>query len=619
MKNSLHKIFTISNEITAFPVIHKSILWTTKLKEHLLNNKYDCIVIDLPNDVKNEVINGVLQLPEIGIVYYKDDEGDSVIIPIDPCEPTIEAVSYALQENIPLEFIDSNISIKYSHESFYPDNYAVRYLSSFEYLLTLMPKIIDKYALSETDYDRLKIMSGRLFNLSIKYNKILFLTDFIDLIYIKEFVNNFDFVEDTSDRPSEIGYKKVKEDQLYFVLGELPYITKRYISNSLDIFSENFKYEDTFKELISEAKQEHDKVFPEDNLSISKLNNVLKFARNLSLKHNRLFPDLFTLLKAAKLVVNDDFALQLLVTAKDYGFNKKDYGNSLTMYPETLKFDPEEEPEPYYNFFDTTPKHFNNIILEPRKKKLNDNLLVDSKRLMNLVSYPPEDIFIENFAKESKEDAKQFLVEESVSIEKFVSSFEDGLAIKETITSLDDEIFVKVFNKKLHSFNIDTTIVIFDSFNDDIYRECGVLYAEHHNESTLSYFSTPFTEFSVAKGIFKAEYGGFALKYPPKFIPDFWHSHAFPDGIETRSEQLIYSATLFSETDEILYMANEKPSEKIKAIFKSFNKKMVYIPLRKIGQKKIEKLKTFHILENLELRKIAHRFIGKWEVIKLLL
>jgi len=607
--NKLHEIFSISNEITAFPVIHKSILWTTKLKDHLLNNKYDCIAIDLPEAIKKQVIQGVSELPEIGIVYYKDEDNDSVIIPIDPCEPTIEAVKHALHENIPLEFIDSNISIKYSHESFYPDNYAIQYISSFEYLLTLIPKIVDKDSLSETDYDRLKIISGRLFNLSMKYEKILLLTDFLDLIHIKEFVNNFEFMEDPTDNPSKIGYKKIKENQLYFVLGESPYITKRYISNSLNIFDENFKYEDTYKELISETKSIHNKNFPEDHLSITKLNNLLKYARNLAIKSNRLFPDLFQLLKAAKSVINDDFALQLLKTAKNYGYNKKNYDDSITLFPEVIRFDDEEEVEPYYNFFDTTPKMFKNIILEPRKKRKSNFNNTESKELMNLVSYPPEDIFIEAFAKEAKEDAKIFLAEECVSIEKFISSFEDGLAVKETITSLEDEIYIKVYNKKLHSFNIDTTIVIFDSDNDDLFSENGVLYAEHHNESTLSYFSTPFSEFSIAKGIFKAEYGGFALKYPPKLIPNFWETHAFPDKIKTKTEQLVYSASFFSETDEILFISKNKPSEKLESIFKLFNKKVIYIPLRKIGDKKINRLKTFHILENSGLRKIAHKFI----------
>ena len=176
---------------------------------------------------------------------------------------------------------------------------------------------------------------------------------------------------------------------------------------------------------------------------------------------------------------------------------------------------------------------------------------------MNFVSYPPEDIFIETFAKESKKEAKMILAEERETIEKFVSSFENGLAVKEIITSMDDEIYVKVYDKKLNYIDIDTTIVIFDSNNDNLYSEHGILYAEHHNESTLSYFSTPFTEFSVAKGIFKAEYGGFSLKFPPKFISNLWEKNVFPTGISSKTEQLVYNATLFCETKDILFIADQ--------------------------------------------------------------
>ena len=42
-------------------------------------------------------------------------------------------------------------------------------------------------------------------------------------------------MKDPSEPPKNISYRKVKEKQLYFILGELPYITKRYISNSLNI------------------------------------------------------------------------------------------------------------------------------------------------------------------------------------------------------------------------------------------------------------------------------------------------------------------------------------------------------------------------------------------------
>ncbi len=611
-----HPIFQLSPEITIFPVVHKSLIWTHFLKEFLLENNFDTIAVDLPEFTKPYVIEGIKRLPEITCVLYQDPEYDNIIIPIDPSEATIEAIKWAVEEDIPLYFVDSNIlTLKYLHESYYPDPYSLNFIDNLEYLLTLIPKITEDFYTKE-DIKRYKIISGKLFDLTLKYNKILFIVDILDFLKIKDIYRNFEFLSDFNFSPKEIGLYNIPEKYLHYITGEIPFIVYKYISQSLDIFSKESTYEEIIKYLLIKTRDDYLKKHKEKNISPQTLNHILKLARNYTLMNKRLFPDLITLIKSIRKVIDDDyFAFLFLKNARFYPFNRKTYSKetSIKILADLIQKPNKKSTEIFFNYFDTSPKEWVDLKFKIKKEKIEDyKFSYDDFHFYHIVSYPPEDIFLENYIKKIKETGKSLLREKHSRIEEFSSGLKDGIAIKEMLKEFYKEnILIKEYDLRFYNVDIEGTIIFFDEDNDHFYPMKGILYAEHHNESTLGYYSTAFKRYQTHKGIFKAKYGGLFLIYPPKNIPDFWiileRNKEFKN--YSLSEKLLYGLCYYTKSKFILYIAKKPPDERKKEIIKTFKKYYIYIPLSQIPKKALNRLQTFHILLDKNLRKIAHKYI----------
>src|SRR3954471_7363481 len=101
----------IGSRVRVMPIIHGSGDFAIRVREELLNRRYDCVAVPLPPSFQDDVEEAIERLPAISVVAQLDADPDDAehgfsYVPIDPCQGVIAALRLAIGERIAREFID---------------------------------------------------------------------------------------------------------------------------------------------------------------------------------------------------------------------------------------------------------------------------------------------------------------------------------------------------------------------------------------------------------------------------------------------------------------------------------------------------------------------------------
>jgi hypothetical protein len=228
-----------------------------------------------------------------------------------------------------------------------------------------------------------------------------------------------------------------------------------------------------------------------------------------------------------------------------------------------------------------------------------------------MCSHVPEDVTIERFNTHVRAKTVKILLEEFAKHEKFTTSVKDGIDIRETLRNWHTgHIYVREIPPS-HG-RLDSVIIIFDENHDENYPHRSTWYAEHGNESTLTFYATdPFADL-IGPGIARCRYGGLSLLFPPRPVPNIFEltgnsSADFPN----LAARLAYGALIFSAERVVAYVASRKPGVYLRTLAARLKKKLVWVPLASFSSETIGTLRKFHILNGKEVRSWASRFIGE--------
>ena len=135
-------------------------------------------------------------------------------------------------------------------------------------------------------------------------------------------------------------------------------------------------------------------------------------------------------------------------------------------------------------------------------------------------------------------------------------------------------------------------------------------HAEHQDESTLSFFATPFSEEMVGPGIALATYGGAMFLFPPRPIPDIWQDPRF-DFADTLEERLIAAACQHSHEKHIALLSAAPAGAGWRRLVGQYGKKLLHVPIARFSQATVQQLRMFHVLNGQQVRSYAAHFIRK--------
>jgi hypothetical protein len=642
---SQSEILKLGPHVTVLPIVHGNGDFAWEVRRRMLESDFDCLAVPLPLSFQSAVESQILQLPAISVVMQQDsmaydtqwkpaehdaaeptwrpgdsedddeDDDDDLemrgysYVPVDPCQGVIAAIRTALGEHIPIKFIDLETSHFEPYSTGMPDAYALKKVSIEQFASAALPHLVKPD--SDQWRNRVLYMACQLRELSIDFKNILFVCNILDWPWVRRAFNDPNSQAPPDEPADTVQSFAVARDTLFFLLGEIPFVTSLYERARRELDSDANLSIDGIKELLIAARQKYLEEFKGRARKISPqlLKQCLKYIRNLTLIDHRFSPELITVVTAAQQTAGDNFALEVLETAKQFEM-------TVESALDEVKFGIDHAELPNGDVVDVVsrlpgpPIVWRNLRLTPRPEKHDVDKWKQKWNPYSQCSWPPEDVLIENFRAAVFDRAKQAMGADLAKTEKFTTSVKDGIDIRDTLRHwYEGEIYVKEIPP--NRGHLDCAVMLFDSPADPRHYPWRVTwYAEHEEESTLAFFGTDFKQNPVGPGICAANYGGCLFIFPPRPIPEIWQDPRL-DFCETLEERLLAAACLHSQQRHIALLCSAPPGPAWRRLAKRFNKSFVHLPLSQFSDSTVQQLRIVHVLNGKTVRSYAADYIRR--------
>jgi hypothetical protein len=454
-------------------------------------------------------------------------------------------------------------------------------------------------------------MAARLRELERRHRSVLFVCSITDWPWVREAYVEQSAATAEDDAVEEPSLYRLDPRTLIFLLGELPFITGLYERARAELDDDENLSVDGVKEMLLAARQRYqaDLKSRARRISPQMLRCYLRYVRNLSLVERRMTPDLYTLIVAAQQIAGDQFAIHLAETAREYPFVEPPPLDELQMGIGQGRL-PDGELVQMKSRLPGPPVTWRSCRLNRRPPKLDQLKWRMQWNPFRQCSWPPEDVAIERFRTHVKDHALKLLGQDLARTEKFSTSLKDGLDIRETLRNWHTGgLYVKVLPPSRGS--LDCVVMLFDSPADPRdYPWRITWHAEHHDESTLSFYATPYGQEIVGPGIALATYGGAMFLFPPREIPDVWRDARF-DYADTLEERLLAAALFHSQESHVALLSDAPPGAGWRKLARRHGKRLLHVPLAHFSQETVQQLRMFHVLNGQQVRSYAEHFIRR--------
>jgi len=608
------------DNIWAVPIIHYNMEMAAQVRLAFNAIKPDCVAVELAETMQLQMLHAASRLPDISLVLTYDKTQTPLYYMCEPCDAAFEALRSALEAQIPAWCIDLDVDFYPDIQENLPDPYAIQRIGLRSYYEAYKKMILDKeFVQTPIDHDRELHMAKRLKELSLSYDRVLFVGGMAHVERVLELSTRSSFPVLKHTERDVIELCTLTELSCRDVLAESGWISKQYeILRGLNekqnkeidsIHSIEFPPDrqkliyGLFKEASLRYMEQTGNAFPG-----YQMRNIMKFLRNYALIRNRLMPDLYQILSAAKGCVDHNYAYEVWELATEYPY----YKNIDNLPTLDLSIEDVWGHSKLMNF-QLKLKNPKSVFTQ-RRHKDRSKPRFQPPGPFSICSYPPEDIVIERLGDFLKKKGTQLLSDDSARTIPFSTSLEDGIDTKETIRHWHEKkLYVKTKGKP--PGGVGSVVVVFDEDKPDESQSlidkfpwCTTWLGEHSQESDMAFYATPTTQNVVGPGISRCEYGGFMMSYPPRRMYDVWSD---PDYTECRSkaEVLLMAAIDYAIQPLITYVAAKPPRTALKSYARRFGKKIVYVPIGQLSPVTLNKLRAFHVLDGHDKRNIAGEFI----------
>lgn len=621
MASPFHEILKIGPHVTALPVVHGSGDFSWAVRNAMLQGQYDCLAVPIPESFAEPLETAILELPTPGIITQRetgfygiadsDDDQDPAasFVPVDPCQPVIAALRTAMGERMPRRYIDLETAEFRPETVALPDAYALKRVPLPQFAAAILPFLPTPR--EPQVMERIHHMAWMLRELSMDFKNILFVCSVMHWPWIRAAFNHRELQCPQHDPVNDAKAAAVEIETLYFMLGELPFITGLYEKARMELAPDDNLSIDGVKQLLITARKRYKESFRGRARKVTPflLRQMLKYIRNMTLLDRRFTPELTTIVIAAKQIIGDGYALEVLEVAREYAFDRNSPFEEVRMGISEASF-PDGDVLTMKNRLAGPPLTWTNIQLIPKPDEQEERRWQQNWNPYSQCSWPPEDVLIENFRAAVFDRAKQVMGADLAKTEKFTTSVKDGIDIRDTLRHwYDGDIYVKVLPP--NKGNLDAAVMLFDSPADPReYPWRTTWFAEHKNESTLAFYATDFKQNPVGPGICLATYGGSMFLYPPVAIPDIWANPEF-DFATTLEEQLLAATCYYSQCRHVALVSPLPPGRAWRQIAKHYRKTLVHIPLGQFGDSTVQQLRMVHVLNGKEVRSFAAEFIRR--------
>lgn len=593
------------------PIIHYNMELAAQVRLAFNQLSPDCVAVELAETMELQLLHAASRLPDISLVAAHDFKGEDIYYMCEPCDAAFEGLRSALEKGIAAKCIDLDVERHPDIRESLPDPYSIHRIGLKKYYETYQEIAASlKIKKSAIEEKRECYMARRLKELSFSYDRILFVCGMAHAQSIAELIDSKSFPDLQHTQRQSVELCTLTEESCREVMAEFGWLSAHYERFRSSKQQEEFPpdRQKLIYNLYKEASYNYEKSTG-NPFSNYHLRNTMKFVRNYALITDNLLPDLFQILCAAKGCVEHNYAYEVWLLATTYP-----YLHNVDNLP-TLNLTVEDVwgRSKIIRFHMREPSRKNTRYL--KRKKDRSNFQFTPPGPFGICSYQPEDIVIENFGRFLKKKGTQILCEEGARTIPFSTSLEDGVDTRETIRHWHEKkLYVKAFGKP--SGAVGSIVVIFDE--DKPPNERGhfeekfpwtmTWTGEHEQESDMALYATDVKKNVVGPGISRCEYGGFMMSYPPRRLWDVWRDPDYAE-CQSKAEVLLMAAIDYATQPLVVYVAEKPARSRFKSFAARYGKKIVYIPIGQLSPITINKIRTFHVLDGHEKRKIANEYI----------
>ncbi len=593
------------------PILHGKLEFALEVRRQFEQFQPDCIAVEYPPTLEEKILEGVSRLPYLSVAYYYEEEcGGFVYLLIEPTDAQVEAIRLAVANGIPVHFIDRDTEEYPSDMTPMPDPYAIHKIGYEKYCRAYL-KFSTDCSPSDQDILRERTMAYNLTRLSREADRVLFVGGLYHFPRIIKYLNGPQVQVIGRSKRDGVKLGHLHADSSRELLSEMPYLSSLYeeIRDSEKVLA--LDRLEVQAEVIKKAREQHWKNSREE-LTVSQLRILSKFARNYALLTGRLVPNFYQLIVASRGAVDDNFAYEVWEIGSEYRWQTENPGIPvLRLTGEDLFLD-----EKRIRFHRRLKRMRRRLVSVPVRKRGNRK---DREKWreeffgLSICSYPPEDVVVEGYGKYLQKKAMEIKTEDQSSVEPFISSMLDGIDIRQTIREWGSgRIYVK--EERPVRGKVGSVVVIFDpdlpnEKGQEYYPWCVTWLGEHDQESDMAFYSTPAGEVMEGPGISKCIYGGFMLTYPPLRVYDIWKDPYF-DVARNKPERLLFAAIDYSMERNVVYVAPTPPSGWAQSFAARLGKKIIYLPIGIFSPVTIRRIREFHVLDGHHVRKYAHQYIS---------
>ena len=591
------------------PILHSRMEFATEVRRQFEAFRPDHVAIEYPSTLKEKILQGIKRLPYLSVVHYEESDGTFIYLLLEPTDGQIEAVRLALENNIPIHFIDRDTEGYPLDLSLMPDPYALTKIGHFIFCQAYLRKHRDEPRSLE-DQLREKAMAYHLQQLNRKGKRILFVGGLYHLPGLMEMLAQPQTEVIGRRHRKGVGLAHLHKDSSREIMSEMPFLAAKYEKSRSHRDEEPPDRLETNSQLIKTSQQNYWKNSKEE-LSRSQVRVLYRFARNYALVSGGLVPSFYQLIVAARGAADDNFAYEVWDKGSDYPWQTENPGLPvLRLSGEDLFLDQKR-----IRFHRRLKTFRRRLVPVPIKRKKRERIPGEWKRDFQglfICSYPPEDVVVEGYGQYLQKKALEIKSEENNRIVPFTTSMEDGLDIRQTIREWPTgPIYVK--ESRPLKGKVGSVVVIFDPDLPDKNGKENFPWrvtwlGEHEQESDMAFYSTPAGEVMDGPGISRCQYGGFMLTYPPLRVYDIWKDPFF-DVARNKPERLLMSAIDYSLEKHVVYVAAAPPSGWCQSMASRLGKKIIYLPIGIFSPITVKKIRQFHVLDGHHVRKYAKHYI----------
>jgi hypothetical protein len=591
-----------------FPVVPGRMEFAIEVRQAILEARPQVVAVELPHTCEEFYLRAIDRLPQYSALMYPTpdafdlDEESFVYVPVEPCDPFVEAVRTAREIDAEVLFIEPALQDRPHVAAQYPDPYAVRRIG--------LDKYTEAYRLQPPPRDEELEAHGAGMAWRLQGAD-----PFAATLIVVSF-NLLDPLLDAMQIPQEEPAKRVKASRVRLVnpdpeclaeiTTEMPYLQQRYelwrIARKEDALIDrqraNF-------DLLREAEASYHKNTG-DTVAHWQRRLLAKYTRNLARTNHDLVAGLFDVTVAARSIVDDNYGWEVWELANKYPVQQ------IAPDMETMRIQADDV------WLNTKKIRLRRRLPRPKQRLMPRGLKQRKKEKEpgdwkhkldgeSICSYPPEDLEIETYGRFLKDKARRLLSEDRMKVQEFTTSLLDGIDLRETLRNWHkSKIFVREANRI--AGDVGALCVIFEEDPDDRYTYLATWQGEHQNESDMAFYATDPKEHVVGPGIGRAEYGGFLMTLPARRMSYVWSDpdYAFA---ESKPETLLLAALDYSVERHVVYVAAKPPRSVFRSIASRLNRSIIYIPIGALSSDKVKRLRVVHILDSYARRKEAKDYI----------